>query len=292
MRDEEENKENSYVHDVSMTGEGNDEDMEGKQSAPNQTTPKELHEEEGVDKEFTQEVTEPARVSTTKQPDQNIKGAPQEENQGIGQDNNPGPSKWTVVPSKETIEIKRLRKEQQRLLNVIARLRQQIRVWRMRKRAKRTLGETHAATLVRPPKKKVRKTHVQLAIQNPVEEQSAVQIAVEEQSVVQNLVEVQNVVKKKKEQHSIVSHVEVQMEDISPCDKEVQTEAQSYERIQTINTRKCNREIQVNLPLTTTMWDDNLRIVTLQEGLMQAQQVVETLTEQTLSREKYEELQQ
>ena len=56
--------------------------------------------------------------------------------------------------------------------------------------------------------------------------------------------------------------------------------------------RQHNKKIQVNLLLTTTMWDSDSRTVTLQEGLMQAQQAVEKLTEQTVSREKYEELQQ
>lgn len=37
--DDEENEENHYVHDVSMTREENDEDIEGEQSAPSQTTP-------------------------------------------------------------------------------------------------------------------------------------------------------------------------------------------------------------------------------------------------------------
>lgn len=59
-----------------------------------------------------------------------------------------------------------------------------------------------------------------------------------------------------------------------------------------MTTERCNKKIQVNLPLTTTMWDSDLRTVTLQEGLMQAQRAIEKLIEQTVSREKYEELQQ
>lgn len=80
LHDEEENEENHYVHDVSMRGEENDEDIEGEQFSPSQTTPEELHEEEGVDKEVTQEITEPARVSTTEKLEKNSEGAPQEEN--------------------------------------------------------------------------------------------------------------------------------------------------------------------------------------------------------------------
>ena len=66
---------------------------------------------------------------------------------------------------------------------------------------------------------------------------------------------------------------------MSAYDKEVQTEAQPSEELQTMNTRQCNKKIQVNLPLTTTMWDSDPRTVTLQEGLVQAQQAVEKLTE-------------
>ena len=81
----------------------------------------------------------------------------------------------------------------------------------------------------------------------------------------------QTVVKKKKEQHSTVAHVEVQTDDITACDKEIQTEAQSSEEIRTIIMEQCNKKIQVNLLITTTMWDSDPRIVTLPEGLMQAQ---------------------
>jgi len=40
------------------------------------------------------------------------------------------------------------------------------------------------------------------------------------------------------------------------------------------------------------MWGNDPRTVTLREGLMQAQQAVEKLMEETVSQEKYEELQQ
>ena len=132
----------------------------------------------------------------------------------------------------------------------------------MGKRAKGTSGVILATTPARPLKKKVRRTRFQTAIQN------------------------------QKEQHSAVAHVEVQIDDITACDKEIQTEAQSSEEIRTIITGRRNKKIQVNLPLTTTMWNSDPRIVTLREGLMQAQQAVEKLTEQTVSRKKYEELQQ
>jgi len=65
---------------------------------------------------------EAARVFTPEQPEQDNEGVPQEENQGIGQGDSPGPSKQTIVLSKKIEEIKRLRKEQQRLRKVIAQL--------------------------------------------------------------------------------------------------------------------------------------------------------------------------
>ena len=112
------------------------------------------------------------------------------------------------------------------------------------------MGVIHAIIPAKPLKKKIWGNQVQLAVQNHVE----VQIAVQNQ----------------KEQHSTVTHVEVQTNDISVCDKEVQTKAQPSREMRTMNTRQCNKKIQVNLPLTTTMWDSDPRTVTLREGLMQA----------------------
>jgi len=66
-------------------------------------------------------------------------------------------------------EIKRLQKEYQRLLNVIAQLRQQIRVLKMGKRAKRTSVVMHATIPVKPLKKNIRRTQFQPAIQNQKE---------------------------------------------------------------------------------------------------------------------------
>ena len=86
-------------------------DAEQEQSVASQTTPKEILEEREAEKEVTQGIIEPARVITPEQPDQNNEGAPQEENQGICQDNSLDPNKQTFVPSREIEEIKRLRKE-------------------------------------------------------------------------------------------------------------------------------------------------------------------------------------
>jgi len=41
-----------------------------------------------------------------------------------------------------------------------------------------------------------------------------------------------------------------------------------------------------------TVWDRDRRMVTLREGLTQAQHAIEKLIEQTVPRERYEELQQ
>ena len=112
----------------------------------------------------------------------------------------------------------------------------------MGKREKRTLVVRHATTPAKPLKEKIRRTQVQPAVQN------------------------------QKEQHSVVAHVDVQTDDILTRDKEIQTEAQSSGEIWAMNTRQRNRKIQVNLPVSTTMWDSDPRTVTLREGLTQAQQ--------------------
>lgn len=51
LHDEEVEEENHLVHDESMTREKSD--TEEEQSIPNQTTPKEFQEEEGVEKQVT-----------------------------------------------------------------------------------------------------------------------------------------------------------------------------------------------------------------------------------------------
>lgn len=157
--DEEEEEENHSSHDESASGEKNDEDEEEEQFVPSQNTPEEVYEEERGEEEVTQEIAEQDRVSTPEQPDQqNNEEAPQAKNQEIGQGESPSPSAQTVVPSNKTEEIKILRKEQQRLLNVIVQFRQQIRILKMGKREKRTLVVRHETTPVKPLRKKVKRT--------------------------------------------------------------------------------------------------------------------------------------
>ena len=85
-----------------------------------------------------------------------------------------------------------------------------------RKRVRRTSGGKHATTLAKPLKTKVRRTRIHPVVQNLVKKWVVVPNVVEEQSVVQN----------QKEQHLTVTHVEIQMDDILTCNKEIQTEAQ------------------------------------------------------------------
>jgi len=66
-----------------------------------------------------------------------------------------------------------------------------------------------------------------------------VQTVVEKQSAVHE----QTIVKKQKELHSTIAHIEVQTDDILIEDKEVQTEAQPSERMQTMNAGQRNRKI-------------------------------------------------
>ena len=79
------------------------------------------------------------------------------------------------------------------------------------------------------------------------------------------------------------------MDDRLTCDKEIQIEPPPSRVIRVMNAIQHNRKIQVNLPVSTTVWESDPRTVTLQEGLTQA---TEKLREQTVPRERYEELQQ
>ena len=115
--DEEEEEENHSSHDESASGEKNDEDEEEEQFFPSQNTPEEVYEEERGEEEVTHEIAEQARVSTPEQPDQqNNEEVPQEKNE----EESPGSSVRMVVPSNKMEEIKKLWKEQKRLLNLIA----------------------------------------------------------------------------------------------------------------------------------------------------------------------------
>lgn len=119
-------EEDPSAHDESISGKENDVEEE-EQYVPSQNTPKEFHDEEGVEEEVTQEVAEQARVSTPGQPDQHsTEEVPWEEKKEIGQEEattleeqSPRLSKQMLVPSKKTEKIRRLWKEQQILLSVI-----------------------------------------------------------------------------------------------------------------------------------------------------------------------------
>jgi len=110
----------------------------------------------------------------------------------IPEEQSPDPRKETVVPSKKTNEIKKLRKKQQRLLNVIKQLRQQIRVLKMGKISKRTPGAKHVATQVKPHKVKMRRIQVK-----PI------------------------IIQDRKEQHVVVTNAEAQIENTPIYNKDV-----------------------------------------------------------------------
>ena len=117
------------------------------------------------------------------------------------------------------------------------------------------MGGKHATTPTKPLKTKDQRTRVHHVVQNPVKKRATVQNVVEEQSAVQN----------QKEQNLTVTHVEIQMDNIFTCNKEIQKEAQPSGKIRAMNTRQRNRKIQVNLLVSTTMWDRDQRMVTLRE---------------------------
>jgi len=103
-----------------------------------------------------------------------------------------------------------LQKEQQRLLNIILQLCQQIRILKARQRVKRTSGRKNATTPVKPLKTKGWRTRVHPAVQNPVENQA----------VVQNDAGKQIVVPIKKEQQWTDIHVKIEMDEMLTRDKE------------------------------------------------------------------------
>jgi len=83
------------------------------------------------------------------------------------------------------------------------------------------------------------------------------------QVVVPNAVGEKSAVQNQKEHQLTVTHVEIQMDDILTCDKEIQTEAQPSGEIRAMNARQCNRKIQVNLPVSTTVWESDPGMVIL-----------------------------
>jgi len=111
-------EENMPVHDEE------EENTEREQSVP--MSQEENLEEVGAETAFAQEESEPVEVHTPEQPEQSSEEEPEEEELATGHD--PVHHRQTAVPSKETMDIKKLRKERTKLLNTITQLRQQIRI--------------------------------------------------------------------------------------------------------------------------------------------------------------------
>jgi len=122
----------------------------------------------------------------------------------------------------------------------------------MGKKSKGTSVVKHATAQTKPLKKNIKRKQVQPAIQN------------------------------RKEQHLAVAHVEVQIDNVSACDKEIQIEASFSKETQTIKMRRCDKKIQVDLPPTTIMLDNDSRTITLHIDLAQAKQTIEKITKQTV----------
>ena len=74
--------------------------------------------------------------------------------------------------------------------------------------------------------------------------------------------------------------------------KEVQTEAPPSGVIRVLNSKQRNRKVQVKLPASTAVWKKDPKTRTLHKMMKEAQQEAEQLREQTVPKERYEELQQ
>ena len=57
--------------------------------------------------------------------------------------------------------------------------------------------------------------------------------------------------------------------------------------IRVLNSKKCNKKVQLKLLASTTAWKKDPKTITVQKGLKQAQQEAEKLREQTVPREKF-----
>lgn len=73
--------------------------------------------------------------------------------------------------------------------------------------------------------------------------------------------------------------------------KKTQTEAPPSGVIRVLNSKQHNRKVQVKLPASMALWKKDPKKRTLHKMMKQAQQEAEQLREQTVPREKYEELQ-
>lgn len=147
--------------------------------------------------------------------------------------------------STETLEIKKLRREQQKFLNIIAQLRQQIRVLKANQRIRRSRRAKRPRTNSHP------------ANQNPAESPAAVPNNAEEPTVVPSTreqqfffvhvkqewpAEEQTVVPSTEGQHQTFIHVKKEKEN-----KEVQTEAPPSGVIRVLNSKQRNKKVQVKI---------------------------------------------
>ena len=215
-------------------------------------------------------------------------------------------------PSAEAEEIKKLRKKQQRLLGTIARLRQQIRILKANLRIQRTARKRKRATAVKSRRTRRRQTYSRFVGRNPIrrptaEEQTVVPNDIEEQIVVPSDIEEQTVVPSDLEERMEIPIEEEEQQEAPMAggpqqpfirvkkekeSKETQTEAPPSRVIRVLNSKKRNRKVEVKFPASTALWKKDPKTRTLHKMMKQAQQEAEQLREQTVPRDKYEELQQ
>ena len=208
--------------------------------------------------------------------------------------------KLKAKPSAEAREIAKLKKKHQRMLGTIARLRQQIRMLKASLRIQKTARKRKRTTAARTPRVRVRfdgrnpirrpTVEEQPAVPNDNEEQGAVPI----ETVVPSGPKERMDIPMEQQEAPVVGRpqqpfVRIKKETDS---KEVQTEAPPSGVIRVRNSKQRNKKVQVKLPASTALWKKDLKTRTLHKMMKEAQQEAEQLREQTVPKERYEELQQ
>jgi len=174
-------------------------------------------------------------------------------------------------------------------LNIIAQLCQQIRVLKANQRIRRSRRAKRLRTNSHPADQDPTKSSA--TVPNNAEEPTAVPSTGEQQQTFVRVkqewpAEKQTVVPSTEGQQQTFIHVKKEKEK-----KEVQIEAPPSGVIQVLNSKQRNKKVQVKLPAATALWKRDPKTRTLHKMMKQAQQEAEQLREQTIPREKYEELQ-
>ena len=185
------------------------------------------------------------------------------------------------------------------MLGTIARLRQQIRMLKASLRIQKTARKRKRTTAARTPRVRVRFDGRNPIRRPTVEEQSAVPNDNEEQGVVpiETVVpsgpEERMDIPMEQQEAPVVGRpqqpfVRIKKETDS---KEVQTEAPPSGVIRVQNSKQRNKKVHVKLLPSTAVWKKDPKTRTLHKMMKEAQQEAEQLREQTVPKERYEELQ-